>query len=166
MSAGLWDFSLAIYEAPGVAPLCLSLQAEFDADVNVLLCAAWIGATGRGRLDRTGIAALDERVAPLRERVVKPLRGARTWLKGELAADPALSTLRETIKRVELAAEREAQRLLEAWTTARPSGLGSTTEALANVEAYLAWRRGPKPVPDLTPLRAALAGLAIATPGE
>ncbi|MBL8699977.1 MAG: TIGR02444 family protein [Alphaproteobacteria bacterium] len=161
---GLWDFSLSIYARPGVAPLCLALQAGHDADVNVVLCALWIGFTGRGRLNRGEIAALDAVVAPLRDAVVKPLRGARTWLKPRLVADPSLATLREAIKRVELESEHEEQRRLEQHAGARMRAVGSVADALANVTAYLVWRGAdPRAAAELAPFAAALAEISTGT---
>lgn len=159
---GLWRFSLAIYARPGVAPLCLDLQSRHDADVNVVLCALWFGATGRGRLVDDDIAALDAEVAALRDAVVKPLRRARTWLKGELDRDPALAALRETIKRTELDAEREEQRILEAWAAAwsRPSSSSAAADAMHNVTRYLAWRDEKGHAASPPDLRAFADGLA------
>lgn len=40
-----WQFSLAVYEAPGVEPECLALQEALAVDVNLQLFCTWRGAS-------------------------------------------------------------------------------------------------------------------------
>ena len=56
-----WDFSLAVYGRPGVAPACLALQQRHGADVNLLLFCAWFGAAHRGRLTADDVDAVRDR---------------------------------------------------------------------------------------------------------
>jgi uncharacterized protein (TIGR02444 family) len=139
-AAEFWDFSLEVYDAPGVARMCLELQAAHDADVNLLLCAAWLGATGRGRLDPIDFARLAEAIAPLHDNVVSRLRAARDWLKAAIAEDQQLVPLREAIKAAELESERMVQHRLAKLVGGEPSPVDAGRrlgDAAANVIAYL-----------------------------
>ena len=137
--AGLWEFSLAFYARPGVAPACLDLQARLDADVNLLLAAVWCGLSGRGRLTAADLAALAAAVATLQRDVVRPLRHARVALRPLAGSDPALASLREAIKRAELDAEREEQRALEGVIAPRAARDPAVDDAVANMTAYLTY---------------------------
>lgn len=146
MDRSLWEFSLALYAAPGVAARCLELQDRSGADVNLLLCTAWIGASGRGRLDVRRLAALDAAVRPLRDNVVRPLRAARIWLRAPAATNVELATLRTEIKRLELAAEKTEQAKLETLSHGERSVVGAElclADAVSNVALYLAQLGGP-----------------------
>lgn len=139
-AAEFWEFSLAVYEAPGVARLCLELQAAHDLDVNLLLCGAWLGETGRGRLEPIDFARLAQAIAPLQDGVVLRLRSARDWLKPVLVREPELAPLREAIKAVELEAERMVQRQLARLVAGEPRHADAgrrLSDAAANVIAYL-----------------------------
>lgn len=107
----LWDFSLALYGRPGVAPACLALQDEGAADVNLVLYLLWCAATHRP-LDAAAIEVADRRVAPWRSTVVEPLRAVRRALKDRSFAEFGSETYRGRIKAVELEAERLVQDVL------------------------------------------------------
>lgn len=111
-SEELWRFSLAYYAQPGVAAALLALQDRERLDVSLALFALWHGASGRGRLDRRGLAAADRAVRAIRSEVVEPLRALRRRLKSN--ADPAVQRLREAVKAVEIEAERAALHRLAA----------------------------------------------------
>lgn len=139
-----WAFSLHVHAAPGVERFCLSLQDGLKADVNLLLCAAWCGATGRGALDEADLARLDAAIAPLRDEVVARLRAARRWLKPVAATSPRLAAMRERIKAIELESEREVQFLLAGALEAThplpaspPGRAARRSLACANIDAYL-----------------------------
>jgi uncharacterized protein (TIGR02444 family) len=120
MPTDLWRFAEALYQRPGVEAACLHLQAK-EADVCLLLCAAW--------LEARKIACNNERAATLRnlaqpwqQQVVLPLRQLRQNWREPAQSDSALATLREQIKQLELAAEREQLERLAACTQRWPSG--------------------------------------------
>lgn len=143
----LWEFSLAIYAAPGVAAECLELQLKYAADVNLLLCAAWVGASGRGTLDRDRLVALDAAVRPVREKAVKPLRDMRVWLKFAVEDIPEFEKLRTDIKRIELRAEQIEQIQLEKLIGGEAviaDGVQRHADAVANIGVYLALLGGPE----------------------
>lgn len=148
-----WAFSLAIHASPGVEAFCLALQDDHGADVNLLLCAAWAGASGRGRLDAASLARLDAAVAPLRTEVVARLRMARRWLKPRAASSARLAAMRERIKALELEAEREVQFILAAeMEQAHPAPATPVDRSLrridaqANIDACL-WQIGARQDP-------------------
>ncbi|MCB1649542.1 MAG: TIGR02444 family protein [Pseudomonadales bacterium] len=116
-----WDYSCRVYALPGVSTLCLRLQNEHGQDVNMLLFAAWFAGT-RGELSD---ALLQQALAFSQSwagAVVRPLRGARGWLKETLEDLSPVSTLerdgmqelRTQIKALELRTEQYQQTRLEA----------------------------------------------------
>ena len=132
-----WDFSLATYGRPGVAPACLGLQERRGADVNVLLFCCWVGASGRGTLGEEGMAGVLAAARPWQADVVSPLRGARKALKGR--GEPA-ETLRRRVAAVEIDAEHIEQLALESAVT-RPADAGRPeaarmADATANLAGY------------------------------
>ncbi len=107
---GLWGFSLAFYARPGVAPALIALQDRAGLDVNLILYALWLGASGRGRLDRGRLTEADRAVAAIRSEITEPLRALRRRLKARPDAD--IRRLREAVGRLELDAEKAALRRL------------------------------------------------------
>lgn len=105
----LWDFSLAIYDKPGVKPACLAIQSD-GLDVNIALWISWTSWQGHDP-----VAALDQAIetsARWSQHVVHPLRGVRDYLKvTNEASDPAIQNLRRQV----LATELEAERLQQGW---------------------------------------------------
>jgi uncharacterized protein (TIGR02444 family) len=137
-SAAFWRFSLAIYARPSVAPACLVLQDQHGRDVNVMLFGCWLGASGRGRLDRAALEAADRAVTGWRHDVVENFRAARRAIKA--AALPDSDSIYAKAKAVELEAERLLQRQLV--DRAPPDDASLTAErrladALANLALYV-----------------------------
>jgi len=110
MSNPLWEFSLELYARPGVAAACIEAQDHCAVDVNLLLYAAWLARQGF-ELDQNQWQALVASVADWRQRVVQPLRD----LRRDWQALPAAADLRERVKALELAAEREQQAQIFTW---------------------------------------------------
>ncbi|MBU1332668.1 MAG: TIGR02444 family protein [Gammaproteobacteria bacterium] len=133
MQPDLWPFAENLYQRPGVEAACLHLQSR-GADVCLLLCAAW--------LQQRNLACTPARVAQLRDcahgwqkEVVGPLRALRQrWKMGALQ-DAELGVLRETVKRLELDAERlQLQRLAacsQGWSDDQEGSSGAWIQALA-----------------------------------
>jgi uncharacterized protein (TIGR02444 family) len=140
----LWDFALAAYAKPGVAPACLSLQARRGVDVNLLLFCLWLGASGRGRLAPEALRRAAESVAPWHEQIVRRLRAARDALKGaSFPLEPALAQrLRERILALELEAEHVEELILAGAAPANGNGHEAletrAEDAALNMRAYLA----------------------------
>lgn len=115
-----WAFSLDVYRQAGVAEACLELQDRLEADVNLVLFAAWVGASGR-RLSSCEIQAASDLVREWQRDVVKVLRLLRRRLKVGPPPAPNSQTdaLREAIKATELSAERIEQETLSQLRNAR-----------------------------------------------
>lgn len=106
----LWDFALALYTRPGVAPLCLALQDKHGANVNLVLFSCWLEVR-QLPLDLPAALAC---VSTWETRYVQPLRALRRQMKQEFAANLAeVAEVREQIKRAELSAERQELHWLE-----------------------------------------------------
>ena len=106
--ASLWSFACAVYAQPNVAEACLALQDRQQADVNLLLFAAWM-ATERGvMLTPAVVVRAHELVRQWRQEVVRPLRQARSQLKlpQALVSDAEREALRQDAKTLELRAEK------------------------------------------------------------
>jgi len=135
----LWDWALAAYQRPDVAPACLALQDDHGQNVCLLLWAVWANPDQTAILSASALAREWEQV------VLGPLRGVRRRLPtGEL---------RDEVKAVELKAENSLLMALEAQT---PPSEGDALDALTRVSA--AWRP-PAPPEALQRLAAALSGI-------
>ncbi|MCQ4296142.1 TIGR02444 family protein [Pseudomonas stutzeri] len=108
----LWNFALRCYAQPGVESACLELQSQ-GADVCVLLCAAWLEAR-RVACNEDRLHALREIAAPWQQDVIEPLRALRQAWRPLAQNDDALRELRETLKTLELQAERRLLARLQA----------------------------------------------------
>lgn len=103
----LKTFAVAVYSEPGVAPACLTLQDNNQVDVPLLLFCGWYGAL-YGQLALPDLRRAVEISHQLGAHLIKPLRQTRRWMKThsvDAATDARWNTLREDIKRAELAAE-------------------------------------------------------------
>lgn len=121
----LWRFALALYARPGVAQACLDLQDRREADVNLLLYAAWTGADLGFALTADAMAEARRAVADWHRDIVVPLRTVRRRLKTGPAPAPneATDTLRKRVQAIEIEAERIEQSILQDLAVLRhPSG--------------------------------------------
>lgn len=113
-ASDFWAWSLAAYEREGVAARLLALQDDHDLNVNLLLWCAWC-ASGRGEISELVMRKAMDLSGSWSRDVTAALRGARRALKApppQADADAA-ATLREDVKRAELAAERIEQNMLQ-----------------------------------------------------
>lgn len=146
LSESFWDFSVRTYRSEGVAQACLALQNETGADVNVLLFCCWVGAS-RGEFQNAEYAAVMAFSNAWADKVVRPLRGVRTWMKLEGCPDPLLPndkcmSLREAIKRVEFEAEQLQENVMQSIVDSKPlvamSNSGQLSAAVLNLQRYCA----------------------------
>jgi len=151
-----WRFSLAFYARPGVSDALLSLQDRAGCNVNLVLCAVWLGAVLGCRLDAERLRGL-EAAAAAAQSVAEELRGLRRRLKAE--ADPDLARLRGPIAALELAAERRVQERLAGSAPPVASAPPDLAARLAAAEANLALSLSPGPAetPEARFLRSAIA---------
>lgn len=140
MQEDLWEFALAVYARPGVEGACLRLQ-EAGADVCLVLTALWLDRRACA-LDSAGLARLQRASQLWQDTVVRPLRQLRQAWKAASSADESLAALREQLKGLELAAEREQlarlARLAGHWPCREAQGPGDWLHALAPREAAVA----------------------------
>ncbi|MBL4607367.1 MAG: TIGR02444 family protein [Pseudomonadales bacterium] len=102
----LWGYSLSSYKRVGVETTCLTLQDEFNLNVNFLLYCCWMASEAIKISD----AELLQQVKDLRywdHDVVAPLRQARRAL-GKLRVEEA-QALKERVNACELDAEQVFQ---------------------------------------------------------
>ena len=133
-SSDFWDFSLALYGKPGVAPACLALQERHGLDVNILMFCLWLAATGRGPVPAAALETAFVGAAPWHDDVVRHLRALRRRLKTPVGpADPALAqALRARIQKIEIDAEHIEQLTLATSAAASlPARTGRDSAALA-----------------------------------
>jgi uncharacterized protein (TIGR02444 family) len=126
----LWQYALSVYADPAVARACLQAQDALGVDVNLLLCAAWCATQGR-RLDQTTLGQLDEQCRSWRELIITSLRRQRRQWK----EDPERINDYESLKRLEITAEREQLLRLEAQLGELTASAAETDVLRANVVA-------------------------------
>ena len=134
-----WRFSLHFYRQSGVSDGCIALQDGCGVDVNLLLFLFWLAAD-RQLLGADDVKKLDDKVRDWRNLTIIPIRDVRRKLKGAATlVDPAKQeAFRDKVKAVELAAERQQQESLYAFTQSGPLGKASEPPAAArgNIAAY------------------------------
>ena len=120
MPSDLWSFTLDLYARPGVEQACLRLQAN-GANVCAVLCGAWLIHRGVP-CNVQRIQEIGQLTRPWDDAVVNPLRQLRTQWRDAAQQDPSLALLREQVKALELAAERELISRLETLCQDWPAG--------------------------------------------
>ena len=160
-----WDFSLAAYARPEVAPACLVLQDRHGADVNLLLYACWLGASGRGALDGDLLVRADRLVGSWHRDVVRGLRAVRLRLKSHYEPAPAdlAVPMRREVAAIELKAEHmEQQALAEiapALAADPPPEPARVVDAVKGVVAYVRTLGAGPDERDQATLAAILSGV-------
>jgi uncharacterized protein (TIGR02444 family) len=138
------NFAVRAYRCEGIPKICLALQDERGADVNVLLFCCWMGAT-RGELESKTLNMVLEFSHSWADRVVRPLRKVRTWMKLEGCTHPTMPVescmnLRERIKKVELEAEQLQENVMQSLVDSIPVVTLSVSEqtraAALNLRRY------------------------------
>lgn len=123
LSSHLWEFSLNLYRQPGVAPLCLLLQDQWDADVNIMLWVRWLETEGMP-INATRIRLAETHINGWQKDAVLPLRQLRRRIKQRYGiADKAMEAVRQAVKAAELQSERVVQIQLEKLARAWLSGV-------------------------------------------
>ncbi len=122
-------WSMALYARPQVEASCLRLQDEYGLDVNVVLFCYWYGACG-GVMDDALWRRIGEISEQCQNRLVRPLREARRWLKAPVfEPEEDRLRLRERIREDELAAELLQQKWMQ--RAAEDSSPGRQSEPAA-----------------------------------
>lgn len=135
---GFVDFAVALYGCDGVSAACLALQDQCDADVNIVLLAAYVGRRGRA-LTAADVDRAVQRVGSWNREVVRPLRDVRKRLTE--GPPPAPSTATEAVRARVKEAELQAELLELEELSALANSLGtadSPENTVAAIEAVLA----------------------------
>ena len=103
-----WDYSIQTYEK--LSSPFIFLQDHAGLDVNLLLFCCWVGQAGRVLSDKQ-IILLCEKVLPVRDNLIIPLRKARKFAK-TLGVISDAEHLKNNILLIELEAERVEQAIL------------------------------------------------------
>lgn len=150
---GLWDFAAACYARPGVAEVCLLAQDRCNADVNLLLAAAWLA--GRNTCwTPDDVVALTALCADWRSYCVLPLRAVRRYLKQQSSAEE----LYVGVKKMELQAEKLQLELLEAALADCAHAPAAGTDPLShNLNVYFEVSTAPRRIDDELLARVAAA---------
>lgn len=147
-ASALWDYSLRLYAQPDVESTCLNLQQR-GLDVNCLLLALWLAASGRESPQAAHWHELQTQVAPWRRDVVEALRTVRQRLKALGASDSReIRDLRTAVQACELDAEHIEQLMLEAAVSRTPQARSpdqQLTAAGLNLRRYYCAALGMAP---------------------
>lgn len=161
-----WTFSLAVYREGAVQRECLELQDRYGVDVNLLLFCAFIGAVRGAVMPDQAVRLAAAIVADWHRNIVANLREVRRALKplASNASPTAASAaaLRQTVKAMELEAERIEQTMLECWSAVHAGAWPRAEPAAAvaeNIRALFAIGEGAPRPPDL-PTNLVAAALA------
>lgn len=153
----LWEYSLSVYAKPSVAALCLRLQDEWGADVNMLLCACWLGSIGRS-LGGAELLRLNTMSLQWQTECMRPLRAVRRFLKTQ----PCTPRLYEQTKELELDAERWQQDYLYGELADGIESHGDSFLIIENLSNYCGTLNGTEAKESLLILKELCVSLAQA----
>ncbi len=110
----LWEYVCRVYAVGEIKTLCLHLQNNCGANINMVLTSAW-AAQQRWVLDWQVLVALIE---PWERQIIKPVRAIRNALSNQA---PLQKRLRDKLLAAELVAEQfEIAQLYHLLTNIRP----------------------------------------------
>lgn len=130
----LWQFSLSVYEQPGVADYCIKMQDRYDILVNLMLFVCWAG-TRQFRIKNQEIKQAESLIYDFNATVTKPIRIERRKL-----ADREFDTgeLKKQLLERELQAEFREQHKLYLWFCQRTFNEDPAEQLVeANLRCYL-----------------------------
>lgn len=110
----LWDFSVQTYSLPEVQDICLSLQDDFNANINIIMYCLWT-AEQNIKISQDNVTALVQSTQPWQDTILKPLRDVRKMIKDHIIAMP-VELLDQTVSNLgemELNAEHMSQMAIE-----------------------------------------------------
>ncbi|MDQ1363539.1 MAG: hypothetical protein QG652_1400 [Pseudomonadota bacterium] len=108
------NYTSQLLQMPEVASVCLAMQDNFDADVNLLLFCCW-AAENRRQLDDGDIHKLIQAGEPWQSVIIRPLRETRKLMKSQVIAMPTYlhTKTMANLTEMEINAEHMAQLNLE-----------------------------------------------------
>lgn len=100
-------YALSAYRDDGIRKLVLHAQDAYEADVNVILYAAWVGEVGGVQIGLPEIELAVGKTLAWHIEIVRPLRRLRKQLKESphLTFSDRAAALRDEVKAIELEAE-------------------------------------------------------------
>lgn len=128
-SSALWQFSLALYAAPGVSHACIQLQDHWQANINLILWLVWLEQRNQP-VDSDLIVQAEAAIVPWSEQTLQPLRALRRLIGSQRAnhtseANNSNEAIKEDLyqqlKAAELLAEKIEQRTLVQLSNELPS---------------------------------------------
>jgi uncharacterized protein (TIGR02444 family) len=136
-----WEFSLALYGKPGVAPALIGLQDRLGLDVNMLLYCCWAGTRGRA-LSADDLAQVEALAEPWQAEAVRPLRTLRRRLKGGFEGLPSdrVEAFRRRLNELEIEGEHIAQDAMAERLGGERKESVAAPRVTANLRAYLQLR--------------------------
>ncbi len=153
-SEDFWQFSLQVYARPAVKDICLRLQNERNADVNLLLLGLFFQAR-RILLTRAGFDALFSLSNHWQLKTLKPLRDRRIALeRGSEAYHAALAE--------ELEAEKREQAALIACWNDQGANLANDASQRIELLHHYATPLGLDPTDLLAQMQKAAGGTSTA----
>lgn len=112
-NSDFWNYSTQIWTLPEVEAICLDLQNNYGANINMLLYCCWVGDK-KLSLNDDDLQVLLDTVQPW-QTIIKPLRDSRKMMQQHLIAMPAnmVDQTVNNITEMELNAEHMSQMALE-----------------------------------------------------
>ena len=162
----LWDYSTHIWTLPDVEDLCIHLQTEYDADVNLLIYCLWLGEKKR-RLNEDDLQVMLDTVKPW-QTMIKPLRDSRRMMKQQMIAMPGelIEQNIANMKEMEINAEHMAQLALEKALPREEvqsaKDISVADCALSNLQLYMLSRDSVDNINDVTALLGELLSAVLA----
>lgn len=162
----LWSYSTHTWTLPGVEELCIRLQTEYDADVNLLIYCLWLGEQKRC-LSEDDLQVMLDTVKPW-QTMIKPLRDSRRMMQQQMIAMPGelIEQNIANMKEMEINAEHMAQLALEKALAAEQvqavENVSTADCGLANLQLYMLSRDSIDNINDVTALLGELLGAAYA----
>ena len=154
--SALWTYSTNIWTLPDVEDLCIRLQTEYDADVNLLIYCLWLGEAKR-RLNEDDLQVMLDTVKPW-QTMIKPLRDSRRMMQQQMIAMPGelVEQSIANMKEMEINAEHMAQLALEKALNSdniqSAENVSTADCGLANLQLYMLSRDSIDNINDVTVL--------------
>lgn len=108
LAARYWDYSLDAYAQAGVQTLCLQLQRDYRANVNLLLFAGFVGSSGM-KLVAENWSNFRLLLAPINRRYTQRIRRLRERAQQFASSHIPANECYQQLKALELRAERIEQ---------------------------------------------------------
>ena len=131
----LWDYSLKLYTQEDIKQLCITLQDNYDANVNIVLWCCWY-ASELGQFSQEFLNQILASNAPWHDHVTRQLRQARQWLRNN-QQNKLVQPFRQQILQLEITSEAFQQKqLYELSVNQNKTAQNSVNAAHSNLQMY------------------------------